>query len=145
MTRLLIIACSERKNPAKGRLPAIERYDGPAFRVLRKYLRETERPAPTVLILSAKYGLLSAGQTVPNYDCKISAATARGIRTQVFETLRVVLPSKRWQAIGICAGRDYRVALADVTELLPPDARLDVLDGGLGPRLTALKKWLLEV
>jgi len=43
MGRLLFIACSQRKNPAEGVLPALDRYDGPAFGVLRKYLRETER------------------------------------------------------------------------------------------------------
>ncbi len=56
MTRLLIVTCSQRKNPTLGLLPAIDRYDGPAFLVLRKYLREGVGDAPRVLILSAKYG-----------------------------------------------------------------------------------------
>jgi hypothetical protein len=37
---MLILACSRRKRPDEGLLPAIERYDGPAFRVLRHFLRE---------------------------------------------------------------------------------------------------------
>jgi hypothetical protein len=37
---MLILACSRRKRPDEGLLPAIERYDGPAFRVLRRFLRE---------------------------------------------------------------------------------------------------------
>jgi hypothetical protein len=63
MRRLLILACSQRKNPARGKLPAIDRYDGPAFRVLRKYSRDSAANLPTVLILSAKHGLIAADQS----------------------------------------------------------------------------------
>jgi hypothetical protein len=38
--RMLILACSRRKRPDEGLLPAIERYDGPAFRMVRRFLRE---------------------------------------------------------------------------------------------------------
>ena len=43
-TRLLVLACSERKRAGPGLLPAAERYDGPAFRVLRAYLRTAADP-----------------------------------------------------------------------------------------------------
>ena len=43
--RLLIMACSQRKRSESGLLPAIERYDGPAFRrdiaAVRQALRQT--------------------------------------------------------------------------------------------------------
>lgn len=145
MSRLLIIACSEKKLPAKGQLPAIERYDGPAFRVLRKYLREMAPPALTVLILSARYGLIPSDRPIPDYDCRISPGSARKMRARVLETLRDALSGQRWNAVGICAGHDYRAALDGLSELLPAGARIDVLAGGLGPRLTALRNWLLEV
>ena len=57
---MLILACSRRKRPDDGLLPAIERYDGPAFRVLRRYLRERPAGAPDVFILSAEHGLIGA-------------------------------------------------------------------------------------
>jgi len=38
--RLLILSCSQRKRPDPSLLPAIERYNGPPFQVLRRYLRE---------------------------------------------------------------------------------------------------------
>ena len=37
--RLLILSCSQRKRPDRVLLPALERYDGPVFRMLRKFLR----------------------------------------------------------------------------------------------------------
>jgi hypothetical protein len=37
---MLILACSRRKRPDEGLLPAIEPYDGPAFRMVRRFLRE---------------------------------------------------------------------------------------------------------
>ena len=40
MNKVLIIACSQRKRPDAGLLPALDRYDGPAFQVLRRFLRE---------------------------------------------------------------------------------------------------------
>jgi hypothetical protein len=36
--RMLILACSQRKLLDEGLLPAVERYDDPAFRVLRRFL-----------------------------------------------------------------------------------------------------------
>jgi Family of unknown function (DUF6884) len=144
MSRLLIVACSQRKNPAKGKLPAIDRYDGPVFRVLRKYLREGAEDAPSVFILSAKYGLIAAEREINGYDCRLSASSAERLRPQVLKAARRVLSSCRWQGIGLCAGKDYRVALAGFEELVPAHARVDFIEGGQGPRLSALRRWLRE-
>ena len=76
MTRLLIMACSARKRATEDLLPAIDRYDGPAFRVLRKYLSHAERPGLTVMILSAKYCLLG--------PVSRSETTTKGLRPSVF-------------------------------------------------------------
>src|SRR3954470_6352658 len=97
MRRLLILACSQRKNPAAGLLPAIDRYDGPAFRVLRKFLGEGPADPPVVLILSAKYGLIEAAQAIPDYDCCMSAALAKQLHPRVLEAGRRILESDHWQ------------------------------------------------
>jgi hypothetical protein len=73
--RLLILSCSQRKRPDAILLPALERYDGPMFRVLRKFLREnpSKELHPDVYILSAQFGLISADQLIPIPDfCKRS-------------------------------------------------------------------------
>ncbi len=142
--RLLILSCSQRKAPAKGCLPAIDRYDGPAFRVLRKYLRENLPEAPTVLILSAKYGLIEADRRIPPYDRRLSRTSAERLRPQVLETVRRILRSRPWRSVGVCAGKEYRSTLNGLAELLPADVRLDLLAGGLGKRLAALRDWLVQ-
>lgn len=142
MVRLLILACSERKVRTKGLLPALDRYDGPAFRVLRKYLRECPQAALTVLIASAKYGLIASGQQIPWYDHRLTGASAARLQSQVQEVARGFLQSNRWQAVAVCAGKQYLSALQGLAGLLPVDARFHHLAGGLGKRLTALRDWL---
>lgn len=142
MPRLLILSCSQRKDPSPGKLPALDRYDGPAFRVLRKYLREADEVAPTVLILSAKYGLIGAEAEIPDYDRRLTAAGARQLHPAVLEAIAKVLMSRHWHSIAVCLGKTYRVALEGFTRYVPVGARVEVLSGGLGPRLTSLRQWL---
>ena len=54
--RLLLLSCSQRKRPDPGLLPAIERYDGPQYQVLRTFIREypAESQLSDTYILSAK-------------------------------------------------------------------------------------------
>jgi hypothetical protein len=142
MNRLLVVACSQRKNPATGEIPAIERYDGPVFRVLRKYLRETPGGAPTLLILSAKYGLIESSREIPDYDCCLTPALARHLRRSVLDRVRTVLRSRRWDSLGVCVGKRYWDLLDGFLELVPGGMRVDQLGGGLGKRLTCLRGWL---
>jgi hypothetical protein len=141
MKRLLIIACSQRKRTDTADLPAIERYDGPAFRVLRKYLSEASGDVPIVLILSAKYGLIDSSRPIRDYDRRMSAARARELRPGVLEAGRPVL-TRSWAEVGVCVGRHYRAALGDLLEHAPPGAQVRHIGGGLGPRLTRLRDWL---
>jgi cytoplasmic iron level regulating protein YaaA (DUF328/UPF0246 family) len=83
MNRLLIVACSARKKRLPELAPAIERYDGPLFRVLRKFLRENLYQAPEILILSAKFGLIGPSELIPEYDCRLTADGAKQLRTTV--------------------------------------------------------------
>jgi hypothetical protein len=142
MDRLLILACSQRKNPTIGVLPAIHRYDGPAFRVLRKFLRESREDVPVILILSAKYGLIDSAREISDYDCRISADLANRLRPAVLECLGQVLQSRRWHSIGICVGKEYGAALAGMKSLLPYEVQVELLGTGLGRRLTSLRQWL---
>lgn len=142
MDRLLVIACSERKLADEGPMAAVERYDGPAFRVLRKYLRGASIGTPTVLILSAKFGLIPSAQAIPYYDFRLTKESAASLQPQVTDALSAHLSAQKWDSIAVCAGKDYRVALEGLPALVREGTRLETLAGGLGVRLTNLKKWL---
>lgn len=142
MSRLLIVACSRRKKTARGQLPAIERYDGPAFRVLRKFLREQQGPMPRILILSGKYGLIDAGKRIQDYDLRMTTATAEMLRPAVLRRLRKVLKAGPIQSVGLCVGQDYRQAVDGLEHQLPEGVTVEVIGGGLGQRLTRLHEWL---
>ena len=59
--KLLILGCAGRKRDSDGLLPALDRYDGPSYRVVRKFLREYRWPEDvSIAVLSAEHGLLSA-------------------------------------------------------------------------------------
>lgn len=77
---LLILSCSDTKLPnQEGQmLSAYERYDGPAYRILRKagYPTVAKGPHPRVRILSAKYGLLSSFAPVPDYNQRMDEERA---------------------------------------------------------------------
>jgi len=142
VNRLLIISCSQRKKSDAGLLPAIDRYDGPAFRVLKKFLGAAPDDSVTVLIVSAKYGLIESSQLIPDYDCRMSAALVRQLQPQVLAVGIRALALRRWQEIGFCVGKQYWEALDGLLEFVPESARVGFIGGGLGRRLTALRGWL---
>jgi hypothetical protein len=142
--RLLILSCSERKAPMRGRLRAIDRYDGPAFRVLRKYLREVSDDSLVIVILSAKYGLIESEREIPWYDHRLPSDSRDRLRPQVMRAARRVLLSHDWRVVGLCASKEYRSVLEGLTDLMPAGVGLDLLAGGLGKRLTALRDWLRQ-
>jgi hypothetical protein len=142
MSRLLIIACSARKRAGAELMPAIARYDGPAFRVLRKYLRERPTDDLAVLILSARFGLIPAARGIPDYDLRMTRAGAERLRARVLARLRAQLDNTAYPEIGLCLGRRYQAALTGYEGVVPGGTTVTAIAGGLGPRLTRLHEWL---
>lgn len=142
MSRLLIIACSACKTRTPTPVPAIDRYDGPTFRVLRKHLRENPDRWIKVLILSAKFGLIESSQPIPNYDLRIDAGRAETLRTAVLDRFRAAIGSRKFRLLGICLGSDYRGAFDGFEALVPRGTKLTTISGGHGKRLTNLRTWL---
>jgi hypothetical protein len=140
--RLLITACSATKRSDAGLLPAIDRYNGPSFRTLRKALRElAEERRPTVLILSGKFGLIESGKPIPNYDQRMTASLAVQLRSQVRSVLTAHLERRSYDETCINLGGDYLPALPDL-ESYAQLGRLTSTHGGIGERLGQLKRWL---
>jgi hypothetical protein len=139
--RLLVLACSARKRMEAGLLPAVDRYDGPAFRVLRKALANTDDP-PDVLILSARYGLIPADREIPDYDQKLSPDDAEALRPGILRVLGEVLAGRAYAEAAFCLGRDYRRAVAGHEEVVPAGVAVVRITGGQGTRLRNLRSWL---
>lgn len=140
--RLLILSCSQRKRPDEGLLPAVERYDGPAFRVLRRFLRKGISEPPDVLILSAEHGLIPHDLPIAAYDRKMTPARARELRPQILAYLERLIASRSSSETLVCVGKQYLSALH--TNDAFPLSRLNVriCVGALGKRIAELHDWL---
>ena len=73
-SRLLILACSATKTADIGRIPAIERYDGPLWRTLRH--SDPGGRKARVAVLSARHGFIEGHWPIENYDCRLTEQVA---------------------------------------------------------------------
>lgn len=141
MKRLLIMACSERKRLDSSPLPAIDRYDGPAFRVLRRYRRLRQDNGLAIYILSAEFGLIAAKEFIPAYDRRMTSKRADELGASVASAVQRAINRHEPSKIFICAGKTYLRTLTASSE----DSRcLTVATGGQGEKLASLKAWLYE-
>lgn len=143
---MLVVACSARKLAGEGPLPAIDRYDGPAYRLIRKAMREGRCPASLrLLILSARYGLIEADHPTEDYDLKMTAARALEIRPEVSARLDARLRDHCFNSVFINLGHDYLAAIEGAAGLRETGGRVVYAAGAIGVRLARMKRWIEEV
>ncbi|MEG5035025.1 DUF6884 domain-containing protein [Microcoleus sp. AT3-D2] len=142
MRHLLILACSQRKRSDADSLPAIERYDGPTFRLLRRFLRKQPSAPLEIYILSAKFGLIPSDYLIPNYDQRMTKMRSRQLQPEVIAKLKHILNAKPYQQLCICLGRDYFLALDKYDMLIKSGLIVRVATGSLGKKLSSLHDWL---
>ncbi len=138
---LVLVGCSRRKVDAPGLLPAIERYDGPVFRLLRRFLRTSARPI-SIYILSAAYGLIPADHPIPWYDCQMTTERAAALHPAVDESLRRIATMPPRTEIFICMGAVYREALPEIGGCVPAAVPVHIATGTIGRQLGLLHDWL---
>ena len=143
--RLLILSCSQRKRPDPAPLRAIERYDGPMFRVLRRFLANSPQESQMldVFILSAMFGLVPASRAIPNYDLRMSRRRAEQLRPQVYAELEHIFEQTFYQELFICMGNVYREVLSG-GQWHPPDLVVKYAEGPIGIKLASLRDWLYK-
>lgn len=143
-SRLLILACSKRKRISPSLLPAIERYDGPAFQTLRKYLREEPDGAAdlAVWVLSAQFGLIDGSTPIPTYDQEMTPDRAHHLRVEALSVLHSLAQCVVPTACFVSAGSGYRPLLNGLEQLLPPTCAITIADGSHGSRTAQLAYWL---
>ena len=148
-SRLLLLSCSQRKRSEPGLLPAIERYDGPLFRVLRRYQQKHsafgsyDKTPPDIHILSAEFGLMSADQPIPLYDRRMTTERAQELRPRALDGLRDMLHANSpYRELFLCMGQEYRRALDGWETLLPTGLTVSWAEGSIGGKQAQLHDWL---
>jgi hypothetical protein len=142
LRHLLILACSQRKRSDADSLPAIERYDGPTFRLLRRFLRKQPSTPLDIYILSAKFGLIPSDYLIPNYDQRMTKMRSRQLQPEVIAKFEDILSAKSYQKLCICLGRDYFLALDKYDMLIKSGIAVRIATGSLGKKLATLHDWL---
>jgi hypothetical protein len=138
--QLLVLGCSQTKRETAGLLPAIDRYDGSSYRVLRNYLRERQWPAKlSVAILSAKYGLVGGFTGIEDYDERMTPLRASEWAPECLITL------KEWatahNSIHFSLGKDYLPAVLPAIEN-SLKAKSEIFAGPIGMKLSQIKTLL---
>ena len=145
MNRVLLLACSSQKREDAGLLPAVERYDGPPFRLLRKYARAEPKRKPQTYVVSAKYGLVSGDTPIPNYNKKMTRQRAEELRGSVTQKLQKVLSEnvnvENEGEVFLLLGKTYFQAVGDL-HTLPQGYQFLTAQGMPGGKLSALYDWL---
>lgn len=141
---LLVIACSQRKFSDPGLLPAISRYDGPSFRVLRRFLNQkpSDSPEISIYVLSAKFGLIHNEYLIPCYDQRMTKTRSVELRPRVIAELENIFDAGAYEELFICVGRDYLQALDGYSAIIPTGLSVRTSTGGLGKKLAELHNWL---
>ncbi len=144
--RLLFLSCSQSKRSTDGELPASERYDGPAFRVMNKFLRlhPSEKKSLDVFILSAKFGLIPDSKQIPNYDLRMTAKQVNKWKEPTLNELKQILNDKQYHEFFISMGKDYLSVLDGYESLICTNLNVTVSQGSMGRKLTELRNWLYE-
>lgn len=143
MTRLLIVSCSQVKRPDARSMEAIERYDGPVFRTLRKARSAGLLADVRTMILSTKYGMIPEYWMIDDYDQRITPARAAELAGATSVTLWRWLGQNDCSDVFVNVGRGYAPALAGFDEwCLQHGIIVTQAAGGIGERLTQTRAWL---
>lgn len=142
--RLLIVACSASKNPARKQLPALERYTGGTFKVIKRLMRLEQYPHDVdLLIISANYGLIRDDQPIPNYNLRMTPQGAREQAERNRVALRTIVEATEYREVFISAGKVYLTAIEPFADWRGTGS-IAVNSGKIGVQLKTLKSWLLR-
>jgi hypothetical protein len=141
VSRALILSCSRSKRPDEHRLSAVERYDGPAFKVLRRYLRESNATL-AVRILSAEFGLIGPEEHVGLYDRRMTDCRARELEPAVTAAFELFWRSNEINDLMLLTSKVYALAMTKCWSFLSDDVQIHTPSGSIGRRVAQLHDWL---
>ncbi len=142
---LLIISCSKRKKRASGLLPAMERYDGISYLILKKAKRKGYLPKNLdLLIISAKYGLIEADSLIEDYDLLMTEKRAKQLKNLVAPMLAEKVKLIKYNEIFLNIGKTYKMALEGWDSDIRRDSSIIFASGSIGKKSSQMLRWLIE-
>ena len=144
MNYLLLISCSQRKIETPGVLPAVDRYDGPTYRCLRKSCPDGMPKNLDVRIISAKYGLIHSHKPVGFYDQLMTLERANELRPHIQFELNGLIQTQcdGYDQVFINLGKTYMRTLDGFH--WGTIATMEA-SGGIGLKTQQMKAWLERI
>lgn len=141
---LLVLGCSKVKLAVKELLPAIERYDGPAFRMVRGMFFDGLHLDVDLAVLSGKFGFLQPNARIPDYDFRLPGEGPIPAKAAEWKSdlLRQV-ESHRYKKVLLAMGPAYLRALGPL-KVEGQRTTFEQTDGRIGVRLSQTRRWLLS-
>lgn len=136
---LLILPCSKQKKQLYS-TSALELYDGPFYRVVRK----NQPKNLDILILSAKYGLISSDNLISYYDQIMTPKRVEELAMEIMVKLERIFRNENYDEVFINLGKNYLPAL-DGSKKILDEHNVNWANGQIGERLHQLKTWLQNV
>ncbi len=136
--KLLIIPCSKVKKNLVN-TPAVDLYDGPFFRMIRKYRSKDF----DILVLSAKYGMIEGHKKISYYNQKMTSERAKELSNEIHSLLSQRLHKNYYDDVYINVGKLYFEALKPSFYLFD-NKKVHLASGGIGTRLHFLKNWVSQ-
>jgi len=140
--KLMIISCSERKKNFLNLTPAMDLYDGPMYRMIRNF-EPIYYNGIDVMIISAKYGLISHNHPIRNYDLRLTKNRIPKLREIVKNRLVERLRTTNYNEIMFSMGKDYLRVFDGIKDIVPADCKIRVVNGKIGEKLQETKNWLV--
>ncbi len=137
---LVILGCSQRKRQTSRLIPAIERYDGPMFKVYRKHA--DERGDLVLFVLSARFGLIPGHRLIPRYERRLRASDRDDAQADVERDLQAVVDELRPSRLFASVGKSYWPLVRRPLDRRALGDKLTIASGSIGRRASQLVQWL---
>jgi len=146
MAKLLILGPSYRRNPSPKPLPAIERYDGLFYRIVRKHADKLREKDIDVIIVTEGLDVVTPDTKLPYKPpvgeswrslppIKKDPEKVELLRSRILELVR----RREYEEIFVALNKRYQELLPDLEAYTQ---KVIASFKGIGPKAQALKQWL---
>ena len=147
MAKLLILGPSYRRKTDPQPLPAIERYDGVYYRIVRKYMDKIRKKEIDVIIITEDLEIVDYKTPLPYkpprgktwHNFALSKREIEEKMHHVKEKIEEIIRSKRYEEVFIVLNKNYLNLLPDIS---PYVRSIIISSGGFGSKAKELKSWI---